>query len=278
MNEASLLRLGHDQLDTGADGVAIGAAALADDEVFEAEVVEDDDVAVDEAAEETDDDCIIEEVIDDDVVDEPADEFADEGHADALAALAGDEPATGADALGAMVSSDDEPVDAIAAAEARDTGHAGDALASLAAGESFGEAPADDETSDPAEEFAFANDEHIHVDPARIRAVRQQQNRRAAMVHSTSFKKTMIPMLLIVGVLLLGIGVITGAMKGDPKAVGATMMDKYGTPMMAASLVLGLVLVAGAVLFHLDVRRTQEQEARQREQREQEWEQSESDA
>ncbi len=254
-----------------------------DDEVFEAEVVDDDEHAADEVVE-------IDEVTDEagdeadgDMADQAGDETGDEEHADALAALAGGGPAAGADALEAMATGDDAPTDAIAAAEARDAGDAGDALASLAAGESLGDDPGDDpadetpDAEDPAEAFAFAADEHIHVDPARIREVRKQQNRRAAAVHSTSFKKTMIPMLLVVGVLLLGIGVITGAMKGDPKAAGATIMDKYGTPMMAASLVLGLVLIAGAILFHQDVRRTQAQEAQAREMRDRELAQPESD-
>ena len=247
-----------------------------DDEIYEAEIVEDDDHAADEAADEV---VEIDEVADE-ADGDTADEPADEGHVDALAALAGGGPATGADALEAMAAGDDAPIDAIAVAEARESGDVGDALASLASGENMGSDRADDEApdaDDPAEAFAFAADEHIHVDPARIREVRKQQNRRAAAVHSTSFKKTMIPMLLVVGVLLLGIGVITGAMKGDPKAPSATMMDRYGTPMMAASLLLGLVLVAGAVLFHLDVRRTQEQEAQTRDRRASEPESDESD-
>ena len=73
----------------------------------------------------------------------------------------------------------------------------------------------------------------------------------------------MTPLLLVVGVLLLAISGVTFAMKGDPNGPEPTLMDKYGMPMMLASLALGLVLLAGAVLFHMEIRRTRKQNAQQ---------------
>lgn len=211
----------------------------------------------------------IDEYENDEIFDVEVVETNDEDHADALASLANKGLAE--DALGAMAAGQVEaPVDAIAAAEARQDGQAEEALASLAGGEPLAEGPADEDPpaagedqSDPANEYAFAENEHIHVDPERIRTSRKQHQRLADSAESLSFRKTMTPLLLVVGVLLLCISGITAVMKGDPAAADATAMDTYGTPMMVASLVLGLVLLAGAVLFHVEIRRAQKQNDRQ---------------
>jgi len=203
------------------------------------------------------DDHTDEEIFDVEVV-----EPSVEDGVDALASLADKGPAE--DALGDLAAGLGEvPPDAIAAAEARKQAQAEDALASLASGETIAQEPddpdapagGDQDPDDPANQFAFAENEHIHVDPDRIRAGRQQQNRLADNAQSLSFKKTMTPLLLVVGVILLAISGITFALKGDPNAPGATDMDKYGMPMMLASLLLGLVLLAGAVLFHMEISR-----------------------
>jgi len=246
-----------------------------DEEVFDVEIVETDDDDHADAPDAMAADQVEAPV---DAVD-PAETQEDDRAADALDAIAagqaeapvdaieaaeGRQDDQAEDALGAMAAGQVEaPVDAIEAAEARQDGQAEDALASLASGEPAGQEPQGQDRRDPAEEFDFAEGEHIHVDPERARASRKQHQRLADNAQSLSFKKTMTPLLLVVGVLLLAISGITGALKGDPDAVDATMMDKYGTPMMLAALLLGLVLLAGAVLYHMEIRRAQNQDDQQ---------------
>lgn len=212
-----------------------------------------------------------EEVFDVEVV-EGDDPPAKADSAGALAALAGGGPETSADALGAMASGQNAaPVDAIAAAEARQEAHAGEALASLASGESAAAADDGDDDSDDVvrvddgedgAEFGFAEGESIHVGPERIKAAREQRRRMVDKADSLSFKKTMIPLLLAVGVLLLGISGLTAVMTSDSDATAGqgdpSMMDEYGGLLIWAALPLGVVLIGGAIMFHAEVRRVEE--------------------
>jgi len=213
-----------------------------EEEVFEAEVVEDHDDA-----------------------DQPRDEAAS---ADALADLAGGRADASASALDALATGEtDDPVDAIAAAEAQDKPDAEDALASLASGE---DPTAGDEASDPSDpsggdaaaaSFEFASGETIHVDPERIRAGREQRKRMADRADDLSFRKTMVPLMLAVGVLLLGISGLTAAITSgvddDTPAEDLSALDEYGPMVVWAGIPLGVVLIGGAVMFHMEVRRVE---------------------
>ena len=209
-----------------------------EEEVFEAEVVEDD---------------------------EPGGEPVDDGASvDALADLAGGGSDASISALDALAAGKvAAPADAMAAAEARDKPDAEDALASLASGEvapdpDDGEGPAETDGHLDGPAFDFAAGESIHVDPERIKAGREQRKRMAGRVDDLSFKKTMVPLLLAVGVLLLGISGLTAAMTagGEEKPdEDRSALEEYGPLLVWAGLPLGLVLVGGAVVFHLEVRR-----------------------
>ena len=107
--------------------------------------------------------------------------------------------------------------------------------------------------------FEFASGESIHVDPERIKAGREQRKRMADRADDLSFRKTMVPLLLAVGVLLLGISGLTAAMTagGDENVPveERSALEEYGPLLIWAGLPLGLVLVGGAVIFHMEVRR-----------------------
>ncbi len=209
---------------------------------------------------------------------EPGDPVDSEASAGALADLAGEGAEASASALDAMAAGlQAAPPDAIVAAEAKEqAADAEDALASLASGEVVVDddepAEADDEPEAP--EFDFAEGEGIHVEPERLKAVREQQRvqrrqwrqqrqKHADRTDSLSFKKTMIPLLLAVGVLLLLISGVTAAMTigKDVPAESRTALQDYAVPLIVASLLIGLILIGGAVMFHLEIRRIQERQS-----------------
>ena len=227
-----------------------------DEDIYEAEVVEDDGDVPD----------------DDESSDESPDESsgespAEEGSADALADMAGGAKGDTA-ALDALAGGQHSgPVDAIAAAEARDDVDAEDALASLASGEA---PPAPDDARAPDETDGyldgpgvdFAAGESIHVDPERIKAGREERKRLSKQADDLSFKRTMVPLLLAVGVLLLVISGLTASMTAGVDDTVAlddmTALEKYGSVLVWAGLPLGIVLVGGAVMFHMEIRRVEE--------------------
>jgi len=91
------------------------------------------------------------------------------------------------------------------------------------------------------------------------RAVRLQANVRRA--HAHQYRRTMIPLLLVVGLLLVGFSVLTIFMlvgaKKDPDAIAGEMtyMQAYGKYFIIVSLPIGALLLLGAWLFYLDVRK-----------------------
>ena len=80
--------------------------------------------------------------------------------------------------------------------------------------------------------------------------------------HSHAYKRTMIPLLLVVGFMLIGFSVMTLlALMGDgthPDSFAAqgTYLHAYGKFFILASLPLGAILLMGAWLFYLDVRKS----------------------
>lgn len=198
--------------------------------------------------------------------DPPPDEEASAG---ALAALARGGTEASADALDAMALGEQPaPVDAIAAAKARQKPDTEDALANLASGEPVAESDDDDapvNDGEAAVAMGLGEGESIHVDPERIKAARQQRQRLVTRGDDLSFKKTMIPLLLTVGLLLLGIAGLTAVMTADSDdGAPANMMEEYGSLLIWAALPLGLILIGGAVMFHMEVRRRQESKQQDR--------------
>ena len=103
------------------------------------------------------------------------------------------------------------------------------------------------------------------------RATRLNVSSNRAQAHA--YKKTMIPLLAVVGVLLLGFSLFTlMALMGDPGdrtalAPTGSSMRAYGKYFILAALPLGAALLLGAWLFHVDVKNTEAREAREAEAR-----------
>ena len=194
--------------------------------------------------------------------------------ADALEDLAEESPGDVEGALAAAGKTRDvHAEDALATVHSPDAVDAEDALASLASGESdeadeadeADEVSGEDRVEGPVEAGAAAYDLADATEPAsgpvERRSRRSAQARSAALVHSVNFKKTMVPLLLVVGVLLLVLSAATAAMllfpggEGDPGALG-----RHGPALILASCPLAAILLAGAWMFHLEVRRAERKE------------------
>lgn len=90
------------------------------------------------------------------------------------------------------------------------------------------------------------------------RSARLQANTRR--MHSQSFKQTMIPLLLVVGGLLILFCVVTGVMLVNegftPEYGPPSGLQAYGKYFIVAALPIGAILIMGAWLFYLDVRKS----------------------
>lgn len=168
--------------------------------------------------------------------------------ADALAALAGGGEVNAADALQAV--SDKQGVDNE------------DALASLAAGE-FPE-PQLETPAQPVQEedenYVFVHHETIHVDPERRKASEATRRKNMDQAHALQFKKTMIPLLIVVGVVLVLISIATivvrmGEDVTEISQANPSMLQQYGPMLVMLACPLAAILFFGAWLFHQEVSR-----------------------
>ncbi|HAU39052.1 MAG TPA: hypothetical protein DCX07_15235 [Phycisphaerales bacterium] len=169
---------------------------------------------------------------------------------------------------------------------------ASDALAALAAGESDTgaetppEAPVDNPLEHPineddaAQALAVADAAEgdgaiplaeleppvdlngLVVDPNARKVRAATYARQSGKAHAHQFKSTMIPLLLVVGVLLLGFSAFTGVMLLMGRAARSGMahlapsrIQQYGPALIAVSLPLAAVLLVGALWFHLDIKK-----------------------
>jgi hypothetical protein len=94
------------------------------------------------------------------------------------------------------------------------------------------------------------------------RATRLQANVRRS--HSQAYKRMMIPLLITVGLILIGISALTlvlllGGPGDDPDSIAAegSGLAQYGKFFILAALPLGAILLMGAWLFYLDVKRAE---------------------
>ena len=92
-----------------------------------------------------------------------------------------------------------------------------------------------------------------------IRASRLHANVRR--VHSRAYKRTMIPLLLVVGLMLVVFSLVTLlALLGDHEdpdsfAAEGTYLYAYGKYFILVALPLGAILLLGAWLFYIDIKR-----------------------
>ncbi len=93
------------------------------------------------------------------------------------------------------------------------------------------------------------------------RASRLSANSRRA--HAHAYKRTMIPLLLVVGFMLIAFSVLTlmmlmggGADDPDSLAGEMTYLQAYGKYFVLAALPLGAILLVGAWLFMIEIRKS----------------------
>ncbi len=178
---------------------------------------------------------------------EPLDPPADDG---------ADAPAFDVDEEGAE---SDEPFDPA-------EGEEFDPLAALTGGSSS--APADGEFASADGEFAAATDDFVPVGtpidpalsaaagngmtPAQRAARARQTDRRATNSFAHQYQKTMVPVLLVTGVLLLVLGTLVLFLYGGGPAPeeGEPTGINLGLLAAIAAYPVGLVLLVGAWFFH----------------------------
>lgn len=157
--------------------------------------------------------------------------------------------------------------------------HRADALEALAAGQTdpAGAARRSDGPSGRTEDSPVSPDiGRQEEDPAALRAeagepdiptaapISQKarasaHHRRAGRAHAEQFKKFMVPLLLVSGVLLFVLGgAASFVVFGDeaPRAEDALLSLGARKLLVLAAFPLGAILLLGAWLFHLEVRRS----------------------
>lgn len=89
-------------------------------------------------------------------------------------------------------------------------------------------------------------------DPQQRQAARMARRQHTALVHGAQFKKTMVPLLLAVGVLLLVLSGITVFILLSSRAgqMQGAMLNEYGPTVVMVACPLAAVLLAGAWWFH----------------------------
>ena len=119
----------------------------------------------------------------------------------------------------------------------------------------------DDDADNPAVALADSDEQNnaIPATPVGSERARQKKIRQAhAKATGTQMKKTMIPLLLVSGVILLLLGGMTAIMgaTGDLTETGA--FDS-GTILLltVAAFVLGPILIIGGWLLHADIKKSE---------------------
>ena len=172
-----------------------------------------------------------------------------------------------ADALEAMADSEGDPQsESLDAAGADERMQTDAALASLAAGENI-EPPVEEpsqaahpDQQDQAPDDAWAAEAAPPADAEERRARQAVQQQRMAQAHGLQFKKTMIPLLIVVGVILLILSATTGIIllfteEAALQEMDTSMLRRHGPALILASCPLALILLCGAWWLHLDIKR-----------------------
>lgn len=89
--------------------------------------------------------------------------------------------------------------------------------------------------------------------PTRVRA--ESFSRQARGVHSTQFKRMMIPLLVVVGALLLVMGILIMSIIAmrNPAISSNDFFSQYGWMFVCLAIPMGLILLGGAWMFWKDL-------------------------
>ncbi len=121
----------------------------------------------------------------------------------------------------------------------------------------------DDSAGDPLDGEVFeqtdsAVDIGVDVNPEQARRTRQTgMQGRIRKAHAEQFKRTMIPLLLVVGAMLLLISITTVMMIQAHRGDSGKFMGGLGWPMAVGSFLLAAILMLGAWMFHNELQRSQ---------------------
>lgn len=129
-------------------------------------------------------------------------------------------------------------------------------------GGSLGEKPEEGAAAESAEAAAVAEIAEAAEPLAAQRDWRAAVQQQARLAHAHQYKRTVIPLLLVVGLLLVALSAATlvmlvSASEPDPYHMQShgTILQKYGRWTVLIALPLAVLLLLGAWLFHRDVRR-----------------------
>jgi hypothetical protein len=156
------------------------------------------------------------------------------------------------DALAAMAGGQDISHDGFnAVEEVRDETGQSDAAAALAA-----QVDPDSQAAPPASPAPAIKTTAVSgVRRSRANALQKQQSQ----VHAEQFKRMMVPILMITGILLVLLGAIVMFMvKGEPAGyTGTGLLNNSSLKriMVITSFPLGAILMVGAWLFRADIKR-----------------------
>lgn len=128
-------------------------------------------------------------------------------------------------------------------------------------GEEVDSPQADDQQEQPPEaavDFTAAAASTAPVRPAPARRFEKQ----GSAVYAHSYKKIMVPLLLVVGVLLVGIGIFCWVFGRTPVVDAYGMTEVYGLGKDKKfygliSAPLGVILLIGSYVFSMELRRAQ---------------------
>jgi hypothetical protein len=126
------------------------------------------------------------------------------------------------------------------------------------------DAPLDFAESDPMDDAPAAEAFAIHDSGAMRRAHAAQYQQQASRANTHTYKRTMVPLLLVVGLLLLIMGGAAFAFlpssemaevirRTNPDALSISPVMRY---MAILSFPLGAILMLGAWMFHQEIRRS----------------------
>jgi len=164
-----------------------------------------------------------------------------------------DKQGLSAEALEAMAAGQQaDPSETLQSQDSAELLEAHDALEGLAADEGYREELA--ESYDPAVLEGLPGE----ADAALARRAQVADTQvRARRVHAEQFKRTMIPMMLVLGVVMFIVAIATLIKLSTRRQVdsyfpaeGTDLLVTYGKWMAAAAFLLGSVLLLGAWLFH----------------------------
>ncbi len=139
-----------------------------------------------------------------------------------------------------------------------------DALNAMAGGEEINPDRQDESPGNPLDGDAFEQaDSAIDIGVTVVNTEQAKRARQAGIqgrmhkAHAEQFKRTMIPLLLVVGAMLLLISIATVMMMQSHRSENGPFMGGFGWPMAVGSFLLAAILMLGAWMFHNEIQKTQ---------------------